>query len=216
GAKYQIRFSTDASNGWNSQNIVEISTSGVAPTTRVSTTITGLSGGNTYYFWIRTIDDFGNISGISNTATTYAMPVVLSLSVSTGLLNFGVLSVNFSTTSHSSIDVVNNGNVPIRYALKASTNGICSIGETNGIDRFVLYAVFHSVRPSTSSFSNDDAVLYFTKQASNSVFSVDGSQTGTNVPIGSIRNLWLGILTPTSTSTIDEQVIMLTILAAEE
>jgi hypothetical protein len=69
GSKYRIDYST-YSIQWSTTNYkVDISTSGVAPQTKVSYTITGLQTEKTYYFRIWTQDSDGNWSGISNGAT---------------------------------------------------------------------------------------------------------------------------------------------------
>jgi len=53
---------------------INLATSGVRPGDLQAYTLTGLLGGATYYFRVWTRDENGNLSGISNGATTFAHP----------------------------------------------------------------------------------------------------------------------------------------------
>jgi len=71
GSGYRIDYST-YSKQWDKDDYeVWIPTSGVAPNTQVSHTITGLTGETTWYFQIWTRDEIPNWSGLSNGATLW-------------------------------------------------------------------------------------------------------------------------------------------------
>jgi len=71
GSKYIIDYSSYSIQWSTSTYDVEISTSGVAPHTEVSHTITDLQEGTTWYFQIWTRDEVPNWSGLSNGATVW-------------------------------------------------------------------------------------------------------------------------------------------------
>src|SRR5207249_4344914 len=64
-----------------------IATTSVNPGITQAIRLTGLISGGTYYFRSWTKDDVGNYAAISNGATTYATPVVLSLLMSTNTID---------------------------------------------------------------------------------------------------------------------------------
>lgn len=70
--KYEIRYSTEniTIDNWESANLVETDITPLISGTSQSLIISGLTGGNTYYFAIITTDEAGNNSGISNIAST--------------------------------------------------------------------------------------------------------------------------------------------------
>ena len=71
--KYVIKYTTNVNATWSTQENYQLEiTTNTTPGRRESTTITALTGGVTYYFWIRTYDDIGNVSPLSNRATSYA------------------------------------------------------------------------------------------------------------------------------------------------
>lgn len=69
-SSYDIRYSTSQiSNGnWNSATPVTGEPSPASAGTQQTFTITGLTTGQTYYVAMRTTDDAGNVSGLSNVA----------------------------------------------------------------------------------------------------------------------------------------------------
>jgi hypothetical protein len=80
-----------------------------------------------------------------------------------------------------------------------------------------LEAVFNSTQPAPSGFGAQDALLPGAKTSQTigqgGQFTVDGSETGVEVPEGQKRALWLQVQTPTSTSTTAPQQIQVTVTA---
>ncbi|MFH2070171.1 MAG: hypothetical protein ABIJ11_03005 [Elusimicrobiota bacterium] len=73
GSSFKIQYSTWSGVTWSTSSAqITVSTSGVAPGTRVSYTAGGLTEGDTYYLKIWHGDETPNWSGLSNTATSYA------------------------------------------------------------------------------------------------------------------------------------------------
>ncbi|MBN1385258.1 MAG: gliding motility-associated C-terminal domain-containing protein, partial [Elusimicrobia bacterium] len=69
---YEVKWSTNSADRWDSINSVSWSTSTVIPGDSQYKAITGLIKGTTYYFWVKTADEVLNWSDISNTATNFA------------------------------------------------------------------------------------------------------------------------------------------------
>jgi len=89
GSKYAIQYSTWVGVSWSTASAqVVVSTSGVTPTNIVSTAITGLSEGTSYYFRIWHADEIPNWSDLSNAATTWAQ-VNAGVLVSSGSVSGG-------------------------------------------------------------------------------------------------------------------------------
>lgn len=78
--KYNLRYSTSPINNENFAEATPVTTvpKPAAPGTTQSATVSGLSGGTTYYFALKTLDKAGNISALSNvaSATTITVNVV--------------------------------------------------------------------------------------------------------------------------------------------
>jgi len=91
--------------------------------------------------------------------------------------------------------------------------------QTQGTNIFSLSAGFHPVQPSTDTFNTstgkEDALLGTTQAATDTKFSIDGTQTGVAVAKTETRNLWLLLKTPTEVSTKAEKTIRVTITAGE-
>ncbi len=71
GSKFVVKYSTNSADGWSSVNVVTISTSNVSPGSSQIRIIENLLNGTSHYFWIRTYDEVGNESELSNGATAY-------------------------------------------------------------------------------------------------------------------------------------------------
>lgn len=228
GSAYNITYCTSTANrvwyDWETAT----STSAISPGAFLTYTKSNLVGDLTYYCLIRYKDEKdanNNWAALSNEATAYAQPQILSVSISTpvGGYNFGEVSLGASTqsvagASGSSITVTNDGNLPENFAIKCETNTVGSSwypGATQGADRFVLKAGFHtSAQPAISSFADDDIVSSGTyKTCTTSIFSIDGSKAGVNVPVNDTINLWLRLDMPTTSGTAASQEIILFIRA---
>jgi hypothetical protein len=216
GSKYRIDYST-YSIAWSTSTFdVEISTSGVAPHTQVSRTITGLTGDSTYYFRIWTADEIPLWSGLSNGATVWVNPII-SISISTETYAFGTIECATSTVSGSTTTVTNDGNITETYSIKCSSTTKWTPQDTPGPNQFTLQSAFHSSQPANNDliWKADDILSESLKACTTAVFSIDGTEHGKNVPPfdGDIKKLWFRLQTPLSTSTTDQQTITITISA---
>ena len=129
-------------------------------------------------------------------------------------LNFGSISANSTSVLSSSATVRNTSNgLTESYKIKGSNSSpsnwtIASAATGPGENRFVLYAGFHGSAPTDADGTWTDDDLESTDQnCSDTVFTIDGTQKGTNVlannpgdytASGSDRGMWLRIKTPTS------------------
>ncbi|MCX7940406.1 MAG: hypothetical protein N2555_01360, partial [Endomicrobia bacterium] len=59
-------------------------------------------------------------------------------------------------------------------------------------------------------------VLSTYRTASNTIYSVDGSQVGFNVEVNGVRTIWYFLQMPTDTSCAGEQKIRIYIIAEEQ
>jgi len=217
GSEYRIDYSTDSAKQWDKDDYeVSIPTSGVAPYTDVSHTITGLTGDSTWYFRIWTCDEVPLWSGLSNGATVWVNPII-GVSISTDTYNFGELTGNSSAVSTANITVKNDGNVTETYSIKCSSSTSWTPDSSPGIDKFTLQTAFHPTQPNNDdiSWKAEDVLTESLQQCTTAVFSINNSQNGVNVPAfqSNIRDFWLRIKTPLSTSTTTQQSIKVTISA---
>jgi hypothetical protein len=215
--EYRIAYSTDSTKQWDKEDYqVQIPTHSVTPHTEVSRTITGLTGGSTYYFRIWTADEIPLWSGLSNGATVWVCPI-LSVSISTDTYAFGTIECATSTVSGNTISVTNDGNVTETYSIKCSSTTKWTPQDTPDQDKFTLQSAFHSSEPANNDliWKADDILNESLKPCTTAVFSIDGTEHGKNVPPfdGNIKKLWFRLKTPLSTSTTDQQTITITISA---
>ncbi len=220
GSKYRIDYSTYVI-AWSTNTYdVDISTSGVAPYTEVSHTITGLTGNCTYYFRIWTADEIPNWSGLSNGATVWVNSV-LSVSISTDTINLGVVEPGSYALTVSSVVVTNNGNIKQKFKLKivSEPNGAWdSVTATSpGAEQYRYSGIFCSTQPVTSDFLSGDSFSVSTERTSSSTdlardTDPDG-QKGFNVSPDNTRNLWFKFEAPTSTDITTTQAIPVRIIA---
>jgi len=218
GSKYIIDYSTYSVQWSTTSYKVDISTSGVAPHTQVSHTITGLAGSTTWYFQIWTRDEVPNWSGLSNGATVWVNPII-SVSISTDTYNFGELTGNSSAVSTANITVSNDGNVTETYSIKCSSSTGWTPDSSPGIEKFTLQTAFHPSQPNNDdiSWKAEDVLTESLQKCTTAVFSIDNSQNGVNVPAfqSNIKDFWLRIKTPLSTATTTQQSIKVTISAEQ-
>jgi hypothetical protein len=232
GGAYRIKWSTistvdwDIATGWDDYDDkykLEFSTNINTPLEEHSRTVTGLHGGTTYYFRIWTRDE-ATWSDISN-ASTASVVEVISVSLSTDTYNFGQIDLNTSTNTLSDITVTNDGNVNQTYSLKVSSvtlydnsPSVWKATDTSvGHNRFMFYGVFHGVQVSTDNFNSEDIMTESSKASDGtSVFTVDQSQTGYDVPMGEDRKLWFRLDMPVSITTSKQEKITIRIEAQKQ
>jgi hypothetical protein len=221
GSKYIIDYSS-YSVQWSTTNYkVEISTSGVAPHTQVSYTITGLTGDTTWYFQIWTRDEVPtNWSGLSNGATIWVNSV-LGVSISTDTINLGVVEPGSYALTVSSVVITNNGNIKQKFKLKIVSEPNASwtsvTADPPGAEQYRYSGIFRSTQPATSDFLPEDSFSVSTERTSSSAdLARDADpdeQKGFNVSPDNTRNLWFKFEAPTSTDITTTQAIPLRIIA---
>jgi len=229
GGAYRIRCSTwtDGTPAfWNTGTWdshpnrfeVLIATS-VSPGTPQQYTLSGLRDTVTYYISLRTRDSYpDNWSDRSNVTTGYAEPPLISVTVSTGAYDFGGLPPGASTITAFGVQVLNTGNVLQTYSLRCATatpGTPWTAAGSPGMDTFTLQAVFHGTHPGYVFGPEDIVWSTATVAATNTVFSVDGTETGVAVPPAASRTWWLRLLTPLDTSTTAQQRIRAYVVAEE-
>jgi hypothetical protein len=168
-----------------------------------------------------TADEYAHWSGISNTTSTWATNVILSLTLSPTWYYFGQLATGTSAQTTSPITVNNSGaNYYEDYQLSASssTNWALSVSTPPGQSAFALQAVFNSTMPAIGmDYGLQDIVTSTPTTCTNAVYSVSGSSTGVRVdPFNnSGRSLWFKLFTPLAVGTTTQQGINFTVTATQ-
>ena len=139
---------------------------------------------------------------------------VLAVDILETELDFTSVSANSTSVLSSSATVRNTSDgLTEDYRIKGSNSSpsnwtIASAATGPSEDQFVLYAAFHNTEPADSDATWTDDDLEATNQdCTTSVFSIDNTQNGVDVPAnnpgdysasGSDRGMWFRIKTPTS------------------
>lgn len=237
-AKYMVKYSTfpaaitDQNYFDNTATLFSAAVVPNSPGSAETVTITGLTPGTSYYVAVAARDcafptcEDENQGELSN--STYSWAQVSSLGVDIVNLNgdpnsygFGDMTMSSAVVSTSTIRVTNTGTVPATWSLKASTVTTGSPWQiTRGalaLDVFRLSAAFEEVQPSTTAFSaslgDEDRMITTDTLATGTTFSVDGSSTGVNVPIGASRRVWFLMETPLASNATAQQQIQVTVTA---
>ncbi|MBN1384570.1 MAG: hypothetical protein JW983_06820 [Elusimicrobia bacterium] len=141
-----------------------------------------------------------------------------------GTYDFGEVDLAGSSQTINTIEVRNDGNTVENFAIKCETNTANSPWYPNtavGNDMFVLRAGFHTAsQPLITAFGAEDVVSSGTYQTCQTQggggrYTIDGSEDGESVPENDTIDLWLRLDMPTTTSTIEDQKIILYIRAEE-
>ena len=138
----------------------------------------------------------------------------LAVDIIEASLDFTSVSANSSDVLSSSATVRNTSNgLTEDYKIKGSNSSpsnwtIASHTTGPSEDQFVLYAAFHDVEPGDVDATwTDDDLVTGDQNCTTSVFSIDNTQNGMDVPAnnpgdysasGSDRGMWFRIKTPTS------------------
>jgi len=220
GSKYAIQRSTWSAVTYSTSSVdtVYLSTGNITTGTPEVCNLTSLQQGVTYYIAAWTADNTPNWSSVSNTTSTWATWIVLSLTLSPTYYNFGTYATGVSTdTSNPPFNVSASGaNYYETYQLSAANPANWVMGSSPGQSTFELQAVFNSTRPVISSDYGPEDVLTTTPQTcTNTTYAVGGSSTGVNVdPFNNPgRSLWFKLSTPLSTGATTQQNINFTVTA---
>ena len=130
-----------------------------------------------------------------------------SLTLSTGTLAMGALSLASVDNISSSVTVTNNGTIPEVLGLRIKTaDGVWSSGAAAGPNTYNLRALFNTPTPVAGDFGADDDVLTqgspVTATGTGGVYS--GDQDGSVFNASTTRGLWFKLDMPT-TSTVATQ-----------
>jgi hypothetical protein len=210
-----VDFTSDSPPWTDYKNRYEIvwstTTDAFVPQTCV---LTGLFEGVTYYICLWTRDEVDNWSLPSNIATSQAQVTELGVEIDITNYDFGVLQVGISTITTSSATVTNTGNTNATWLIKATTNTVGTpwqLSDHAGIDKFVLWTVFNSVRPTDNDFGDEDKLSYNYQVCTSTCFAAD--QTGVAVTPKTSRLLWWKLQMPLVSNTTVQQEIKIEITA---
>lgn len=159
------------------------------------------------------MSSLGVFLGTAQAATTADLQITVtpngtkSLTLSTGTLAMGPLSLASVDNISSSVTVTNNGTIPEVLGLRIKTaDGVWSSGAAAGADTYNLRALFNTPTPVAGDFGADDDVL---TQGSPEVATgaggvYSGDQDGSVFNPSTTRGLWFKLDMPT-TSTVATQ-----------
>ena len=162
-----------------------------------------------------------SLLGIAQAADNDSMYVyvtvtgVLAVDILETELDFTSVSANSTSVLTSSATVRNTSDgITEDYRIKGSNSSpsnwtIASAATGPSEDQFVLYAAFHNVEPGDvdATWADDDLEATNQDCDGSDIFTIDGTQTGVDVPAnnpgdyspsGSDRGMWFRIKTPTS------------------
>jgi len=194
---------------------IKSSTTWIDGQSHSSWTVSGLTGGESYYFNVASL----NWNGSSNSVTTsMLLGPCLSVAFTTATYDFGPLAIASSAASTSSLAVVNNGNIVVNLGLSVSTTtpspwhiGVSTPTDLNSV---VMFAVFGSSAAwgdfGAQDLLQDNQVTW--SAAPPGPYSVSFSTaSGVSVAPGEERQIWLRIDMPTLSSTAHKQTLQLTL-----
>jgi hypothetical protein len=124
GGQYKIAYSTNSSTVFSTSTAqISISTSTPALSPN-SYTVTGLTGGATYYFYLWTADASMNWSGVSNTTSTWAMvdrtpPAAITLNASSFKTAWRQVTITWNATGD---DGYNGDLINAKFIIHTSTS----------------------------------------------------------------------------------------------
>lgn len=158
--------------------------------------LTGFDPGNYYYLAIESVDAQGRQSDLSNVAATLSRISGIGIVVDPGTISLGEVQCGQVITSSQSIGVTNVGGVPVTLQLGlVEPPGWKSSTETNGVNTFLLNAAFATSPESISWSIANHALSPTLVTCTGTKFA--GNQTGANIPLDEIRNLWIQFIAPT-------------------
>lgn len=178
-------------------------------------TINNLTGDNTYYFRVGSLNR-NNVPNYAASTFTY-LARILGVEFSTDTITIGDQSLRTEVLIDTNVVIVNTGNVTETYKLRAATitaGSPWTISNSSGTNTFVLLGVINDNQPSSDDFHNDDKLDDVDIQCTDSVFTL-GTKTGVSVPPGEERTLWLKLGMPRNSTTTEAQKIKLTGTAIE-
>ncbi len=190
------------------------STTGVSLSTL---TIGNLTGDNTYYFRVGSLN-WNNVPNYAvRTSTFLSIQLGVYLSTNTLILP-GLTNMDTILVISTSIIVTNTGNVNETYSFQATTTTAGSpwkLDTTQDVDQFVLWGVINSTEPATIDFGTEDKIVESDTECDGDTVYTMGNQTGVSIPPGETRTFWLQLGTPKASSTGDAQEITITATAAK-
>jgi DNA-binding beta-propeller fold protein YncE/predicted nucleotidyltransferase len=221
---YRIQYATFTAS-WSTSTTptdattVTISTSNVVPGVSRSISV-DVALIVEHYFVIWTQDEANNWSAISGTASATPFLGVRSMTIVSGSpLAFGSVNLGTQVVASTGVVVRNNGSLLNSYTLRASTYTAgtpwsVSNSPPAGPDALVLYGVYDGgTAPVLGDFGVEDVIETSAQVGSETKFSVSGAITGTSVPAGEDRPLWIRLDMPTTSQTVAPQSIRIEISA---
>ena len=155
------------------------------------------------------MSSLGVFLGTAQAATTADLQITVtpngtkSLTLSTGTLAMGPLSLASVDNISSSVTVTNNGTIPEVLGLRIKTaDGVWSSGAAAGADTYNLRALFNTPTPVAGDFDADDDVLtQGSPEVATGVGGVySGDQDGSVFNAGASLGLWFKLDMPTSST----------------
>ncbi|MFH1784753.1 MAG: hypothetical protein ABH868_07710 [bacterium] len=161
------------------------------------------------------VDSITYIGAAASTDITVTVQgVTLGVSI-TGTVDFGNVQMGSQTVSTNALVVTNTGSTAETFSLSLVNPSVwTAVNTTPGNETYVLGAIFNTGGPAIANFiAPEDSVIDLPRQCTSTVFA--GNATGTFVPMGVSKDLWLLFKAPVQTSSTTQQSIRL-IVSAEQ
>ncbi len=166
-----------------------------------------------HWTWLLLLGGMTVFLGTARAATTGDLMITVTpngtknITLSTGTLALGPLTLGSVDNISSSVTVTNNGDVPEAIGLRIKTaDGVWSSGPAAGADTYNLRALFNTPTPVAGDFAaNDDVLTQVGAVVATGVGGVySGDQSGAVFDPADTRGLWFKLDMPT-TSTVATQ-----------
>ncbi|HPV70775.1 MAG TPA: fibronectin type III domain-containing protein [Candidatus Magasanikbacteria bacterium] len=160
-ASYDLRYSSNSldSNNWNTATAANGEPTPLTAGNNQSFVVNNLSAATTYYFALKTIDDAGNISSLSNIATTSTLAAVIVDTVAPEISNISITKLSNTSvrvtwnTNENATSTVNFG-VSTNYELGSVTSPTLTTSHSLDLVGLNTETTYHfRVRSADASFN---------------------------------------------------------------
>ena len=146
GSRYQIKYSTNSADLWSANYSVLICTYGVSSPQTQTYRIVDLPLETTWYFWIKTRDEAGNWSELSNTATCFVLvtpgKITNLLALTTDYYSYGsyhyAKTISLQWTAPGDDGYIGQLEPGSKYAIQRSTWWQGIVWSTYSVDTIII------------------------------------------------------------------------------
>ncbi|MDD5354895.1 MAG: fibronectin type III domain-containing protein, partial [bacterium] len=181
------------------------------PGTPESHAVAGLIPGQGYYFAVQTMDDHGNLSGLSNVVFVIARTAGIGITVE-GTIDLGLMMSGETKIGTEPIIVTNIGGEPVTLTLNLEDPPGWQAAPTPGMNQYALLGAFGSTSGAVIWNVNNHLLTAHGIKCTNAIYA--GDQNGVGVAVNAQRKLWLRLTTPLGIDVgTEKQIITISVTA---